>query len=80
MNNFGKTLELMEGVKAPRTDKKYSQDEAADYFDVSKDKVIYSERIVKGTGVWINDDTSECVYAKERAKDVVGYKPQAKYS
>jgi hypothetical protein len=55
---------ISESVNAPKDDTEYTMDEAAKHWGIEKKNVVLSNRIVKKRYVWINDLTSETVYAK----------------
>lgn len=55
----------------PKDSKQYTQSQAAKKWGISTDNVIWTNRIANFGHVWINDETSELLYAKMKGKEPV---------
>lgn len=69
---YSKETTLSEGVKVIDKEKLYSKSEAAKALKCKEDQLIFSDRVIKGKGVWINDETSDAVLSKEKPKELLG--------
>jgi hypothetical protein len=72
MNNFEKIRNILnEGVKI-KSKEAFSKEEAAKELKCAANELVFSDGVVKGIGVWLNDETGMAVHAKESPKEILG--------